>query len=159
MNHLMTSIVRVQPLRAWMTASTLHHIPPVKRRMFSCCLPFRQPLTSYKACVYGWQRQASSFKSSYRLPPMRSRDFCSLASHEPGFESQRLWCTDHQLGCLVWWLNPACSHERYTPKPLLSLHRKGQLTECSLGHRLYCCVSKPRTVRNRLKSAGLKHGV
>ena len=27
----------------------------------------------------------------------------------------RLWCTDHQLGCLVWWLNPACSHERYTP--------------------------------------------
>jgi hypothetical protein len=56
----------------------------------------------------------------------RSRDFCSLANHEPGFEShkaylghgrpsyscsdcrngvqqlvaRRLWCTDHQLGCL-----------------------------------------------------------
>ena len=29
-----------------------------------CCPPFRQPPTSYKACVYGWQRQASSFKSS-----------------------------------------------------------------------------------------------
>jgi hypothetical protein len=31
--------------------------------------------------------QASSFKSSNRLPPKRSRHFCSLASHEPGFES------------------------------------------------------------------------
>jgi hypothetical protein len=28
------------------------------------------------------------------------------------------------------------------PKPLLSLHRKGQLAGCSLGCRLYCCVSK-----------------
>jgi hypothetical protein len=33
--------------------------------------------------------QASSFKSSNRLPPKRSRDFCSLASNEPGFESHR----------------------------------------------------------------------
>ena len=33
------------------------------------------------------QRQVSSFKSSNRPPPKRSRDFCSLASHEPGFES------------------------------------------------------------------------
>jgi hypothetical protein len=44
------------------------------------CHAFRQPHTSYKACVCGWQRQASSFKSSNRLPPKRSRDFCSLAS-------------------------------------------------------------------------------
>ena len=72
--------------------------------------------------------------------------------------ARRLWCTDHQLGCLVWWLNPACSHERYTPKPLLSLHRKGQLAGCSLGYRLYFCVSKPLIrpsvtwSRNRLSS-------
>jgi hypothetical protein len=46
-----------------------------------------QPPTSYKPCVYGWQRQASSFKSSNRLHPERSRDFCSLANHAPGFES------------------------------------------------------------------------
>jgi hypothetical protein len=52
---------------------------------------FRQPHTSYKACVCGWQRQAASFKSSNRLPPKRSRDFCSLASHEPGFESHRAY--------------------------------------------------------------------
>ena len=32
--------------------------------------------------------------------------------------------------------------ERYTPKPLLSLHRKGQLAGCSLGYRLYFDVSK-----------------
>ena len=57
----------------------------------SCCPPFRQPPTSYKACVYGGQRQASSFKSSNRLSPKRSRDFCSLASHEPGFESHRAY--------------------------------------------------------------------
>ena len=55
------------------------------------CPPFRQPLTSYKACVYGWQRQASSFKCSNRLPPKRSRDFCPLARHEPGFESHRVY--------------------------------------------------------------------
>ena len=35
--------------------------------------------------------QASSFKSSNCLPPKRSRDFCSLASHEPGFESHRAY--------------------------------------------------------------------
>ena len=46
----------------------------------SCCPPFRQPPTSYNACVYGWQRQASSFKSSNRLSPNRSRDFCSMSS-------------------------------------------------------------------------------
>jgi transposase len=57
----------------------------------SCCPPFRQPPTSYKACIYGWQHQASSFKSSNRLPPKRSRDFCSLASHEPRFESHRAY--------------------------------------------------------------------
>jgi hypothetical protein len=48
---------------------------------------------------------------------------------------------------LVWWLNPACSHERYTPKSLLTLHRKGQLAGCSLGYRLYVFVSKPSSGR------------
>ena len=28
--------------------------------------------------------------------------------------ARRLWCADLQLGCLVWWLNLACSNERYT---------------------------------------------
>jgi hypothetical protein len=43
--------------------------------------------------------------------------------HEITVYTPRNWericfgCNDniHQLGCLVWWLNPACSHERYTP--------------------------------------------
>ena len=35
--------------------------------------------------------QASSFKSNNRLPPKRSRDLRSLASHEPGFESHRTY--------------------------------------------------------------------
>jgi hypothetical protein len=33
------------------------------------------------------------------------------------------------------------------PKPLLSLHRKGQLAGCSLGYRLYFCVSKSSSGR------------
>jgi hypothetical protein len=61
--------------------------------------------------------------------------------------ARHLWCTDYQLDCLVWWLNPACSHQRYTPKPLLSLPRKGQLAGCSLGYMLYLCVSKPSSGR------------
>ena len=79
---------------SWLQAGFNHHTRQpnwwsVHQRRFatSCCPPFRQPPTSYKACVYGWQRQASSFKSSNRLPPKRSRDFRSLASHEPWFES------------------------------------------------------------------------
>ena len=62
-----------------------------RRLATNCCPPFRQPPTSYKTCVYGWQRQASSFKNSNRLSPKRSHDFCSLASHEPGFESHRAY--------------------------------------------------------------------
>jgi hypothetical protein len=75
--------------------------------------------------------------------------------------ARRLWCTDNQLGCFVWWLNPACSHERYTPKPLLSLPRKGQLAGCSLGYMLYLCVSKPssgRRLHDAETGSRLTHG-
>ena len=83
---------------SWLEAGFSHHTRQpnwwsVHQRCLatSCCPPFRQPPTSYKACVYGWQRQASSFKSSNRLPSKWSHDFCSLASHEPGFESHRAY--------------------------------------------------------------------
>jgi hypothetical protein len=79
---------------SWLQAEFSHHTRQpnwwsVHQRR--CCPPFRQPLTSYNACVYGWQRKASSFKSSNRLPPKRSLDFCSFARHEPGFESHRIY--------------------------------------------------------------------
>ena len=77
-------------LQAWFSYHTKQHnwwSVHQRRLATSCCLPFRQPPISYKVCVYGWQRQTSSSKSSNRLPPKQSRDFCSLASHEPGFES------------------------------------------------------------------------
>ena len=55
---------------SWLQAGFSHHTRQPnwwsvhqRRLATSCCLPFRQPPTSYKACVYGWQRQASSFKS------------------------------------------------------------------------------------------------
>jgi hypothetical protein len=66
-----------------------------------------------------------------------------------------VWCTDHQLGCLVWWLNPACSHERYTPTPLLSLHSKRQLAGCSLGYMLYFCVCKRPLLADRHRRSRL----
>jgi hypothetical protein len=52
-----------------------------------CCHPYTQTLQLVGGCPNGGQQLVA----------------------------RRLWCTDHQLGCLVWWLNPACSHERYTP--------------------------------------------
>ena len=83
---------------SWLQAGFNHHYKAtylvISTSETSCnqlLSPFRQPPTSYKACVYGWQCQASSFKSSNRLPPKRSRDLCSLASHEPGFESHRAY--------------------------------------------------------------------
>jgi hypothetical protein len=83
---------------SWLQARFSHHTKRPnwwsvhqRRLATSCCPPFRQPPTSYKACVYGWQRQASLFKSSNRLAPKRSRDFCSMASYELGFESHRAY--------------------------------------------------------------------
>jgi hypothetical protein len=61
---------------SWLQAAFSHHTRQlnwwsVHQRCLatSCWPPFRQPPTSYNICVYGWQRQASSFKSSNRLPP------------------------------------------------------------------------------------------
>ena len=82
---------------SWLHAGFSHHTRQPnwwsvhQRRLATSCPPFRQPPTSYKACVYGWQRQSSSFKSSNRLPTKLSRDFCCLASHQPGFESHRAY--------------------------------------------------------------------
>jgi len=39
---------------------------------------------------------------------------CGYRNTEQQLVARRLWCTDHQLGCLVWWLFPASSHKRYT---------------------------------------------
>jgi hypothetical protein len=49
----------------------------------------------------------------------------------------------------------ALQRERYTPKPLLSLHRKEQLAGCSLGYRLYFCVSKPSSGRRFSIASGM----
>jgi hypothetical protein len=80
---------------SWLQAGFSHHTRQPnwwsvhqRRLATSCCPPFWQPPTSYKACVYD---QASSFKSSNRLPPKRSHDLCSLTSHESGFESNRAY--------------------------------------------------------------------
>jgi hypothetical protein len=91
---------------SWQEAGFSHHTRQPnwwsvhqRRLATSCFPPFRQPPTSYKACVYGWQRQASSFKSSNRLPPKWSHDSCSLASHEPGFESHRAYLGHVRPSC------------------------------------------------------------
>ena len=87
----------LQVYLSWLQAGFSHHTRQhnwwsVHERRFpiSCCPPFRQPPTSYKACVYGWQRQASSFKSSNRLPSKRRRDFCSLGwEHQIDFKKEK----------------------------------------------------------------------
>jgi hypothetical protein len=50
---------------SWLQAGFSHHTRQPnwwsvhqRRLATSCCPPFRQPPTSYKACAYGWQRQA-----------------------------------------------------------------------------------------------------
>jgi hypothetical protein len=45
----------------------------------------------------------------------------------------------------IHWSNESrfLLHVNIHPKPLLSFHRKGQLAGCSLGNRLYFCVSIP----------------
>ena len=55
-------------------------LPPVAVPHFD-----NHPLATRHVYMDDNDRQASSFKSSNLLPPKRSRDFCSLASH-PGFE-------------------------------------------------------------------------
>jgi hypothetical protein len=108
-----------------------------KGQLAECCLGYRLYF-----CVSKPSFQASSFKSSNRLPPKRSRDFCSLASHEPGFESHRAY-----FGHVM----PSYTCPETSCKPLLSLHRKGQLAGCSLGYRLYFCVSNPHPAVGYMK--------
>jgi hypothetical protein len=84
---------------SWLQAEFSHHTRQPnwwsvhQRRLATrCCTPFRKPPTSYKACAYGWQHQASSFKSRNRISPKRNRDFCSLTSHEPGLNPiEHIW--------------------------------------------------------------------
>jgi hypothetical protein len=56
---------------SWLQAGFSHHTRQPnwwsvhqRRLATSCCPPFWQPPTCYKTCLYGWQRRASSFKSS-----------------------------------------------------------------------------------------------
>ena len=91
---------------SWLQAGLGHHTRKPntwsvhQRCLTTSCSPFRQSPTS---CVYGWQRQAASFKGSNRLPSKWSRDFSSIASHEPGFESD-IACLGHArlLGTGSW---------------------------------------------------------
>ena len=161
-----------------MTASTLHLIPPVRRRMSccdSCCHSRCNAASNWRMFCTGGSRAcirrsnmsqicSIGFKSGLLAGQgtevtaviALERWGLALSSIYTGLvakgwlsnggqqlAARRLWCTDHQLGCLVWWLNPAYSYERYSPKPLL----KGQLAGCSLGYRLYLCVSKPSSGR------------
>ena len=86
---------------AWLQVGLGHHTRkpnrwwvPQRCLTTSCCSSFRQPSSSCKTCVNGWQRQVASFKRSNRLISKWSRDFSSMASHEPGFKSNIL-CLGH----------------------------------------------------------------
>ena len=57
-----------------------------------------------------------------------------------GCKTSLLYWSPVRLPCMV--IIYSLQSWEIHPKPLLSFHRKGQLTGCSLGNRLYICVSK-----------------
>ena len=76
----------------------------------SCCSPIRQPPTSCKTYVYGWQRQAASFKGSNCLASKWSLDFSSMVSHDLYLNPiEHIWNT---LGCLVQAVEPPVQNLR-----------------------------------------------
>jgi hypothetical protein len=62
-----------------------------------------------------------------------------------GCETSLMYWSPVRLPCMV--TKSSLQLWEIHPKPLLSLHRKGQLDGCSLGYRLYFCVSKPSSGR------------
>jgi hypothetical protein len=58
-----------------------------------------------------------------------------------GCKTSLMYWSPVRLPCMV--TKSSLQSWEIHPKPLLSLHRKGQLAGCSLGHRLYFCASKP----------------
>jgi hypothetical protein len=58
-----------------------------------------------------------------------------------GCKTSLMYWSPVRLHCMV--TKSSLQSWEIQPKPLLSLHRKGQLAGCSLGYRLYFCVSKP----------------
>ena len=59
------------------------------------------------ACIYGWQRQAASLKGSDCQPSKWSHAFSSMASHEPGFESDEACLWHARLSCTGSWTSCA----------------------------------------------------
>ena len=62
-----------------------------------------------------------------------------------GCKTSLMYWSPVRLPCMV--TKSSLQSWEIHPKPLLSLHRRGQLDGCSLGHRLYFCVSKPSSSR------------
>ena len=152
-----------------MTVSTLRLIPPVRRRM-SCCDSYchsrcnaasnwrmfctgglraciRRPNMSlicfmgFKSGLMAGQGTEMTLRFGGRRSLLLNDETWLCRNGGQQLVTRRHWCTDHQLGCLVlqsWEIHP---------KPLLSLPLEGQLAECSLGYRLYFCVSKPSSSR------------
>jgi hypothetical protein len=69
----------------------------------SCCSSFRQPPTSYKACIYVWQPPVASFKGSNHLPLKYRRDFSSMTSHKHGFKSDKACMGHARPSCTCSW--------------------------------------------------------
>jgi hypothetical protein len=89
MHHLTTSIVQSSVPVGSNIASEM-----------AAAITTGHPTSNWRDETQGWCRHPST----WGLHPVLKQ-----------LVARRLWCTDHQLGCLVWWLNPACSHERYSP--------------------------------------------
>ena len=90
-------------IRENLTGDQLVH----QRCLTTSCSPFRKAHTTCKICVYRWQRRAASFRGSPRLSSKWSRDFFSIASNEPGFESNRACLGHARPSCTRSWTSCA----------------------------------------------------
>ena len=84
---------------SWLQAGFSHHTRQPKwwsvhqRRLATSCPPFRQPPTSYNLRPVYMDDNVRPHRSRAVTAYLQSeaRDFCSLASHKPGFESHRAY--------------------------------------------------------------------
>jgi hypothetical protein len=56
---------------------------------------------------------------------------------------RRLWGTDHQLDSLVWWIHPACSHEKHTPNHYWASTIRDSLLDVPFGIGCICVSPNP----------------
>jgi hypothetical protein len=113
-------------------------------------------LYGIKIRAHGWPRNRShgfalevggycSWTLSSIYTGLAANGWLSKWGSTTGCKTSLMYWSPVRLPCMV--TKSSLQSWEIHPKPLLSLHCKGQLTGCSLGYRLYFCVSTPSSGR------------